>query len=243
MRCPDCGARNSEDAAWCTQCYADLRPPPVPQPPTADPQTPQRTASPAARPSAVSGPAEGVPPAPGVSTSSGAGSARGRTVARDVRDRDGVVEWRCVACDGWSPLDVATCVVCGTRRQGFGDEDDRPSVEGRTEVLVASLLLPGLGHLLAGRHGTGLARAILAVLWGPGGLLLVLNSTGIASLPGWLLVVSAVLLWVSTVLDARSFVAGSDEQLLTTRRLGGLVLAVTLGLVAAAAVVMLAGSG
>jgi hypothetical protein len=141
MRCPACGARNSDDATWCTQCYADVRPRPVPEPSAgtneaARPAVPDQHATPQ-RPAAP--------------------------VDRDVRDRDGVVEWRCAACDGWTELESPTCAVCGSPRRGFGELAAAPARSTSEGAIVgASLLVPGLGHMLAGRYGTGIARAGLA---------------------------------------------------------------------------------
>lgn len=40
MRCPSCGARNADDAAWCTQCFAPLDEPPQPEPRATAPAAP-----------------------------------------------------------------------------------------------------------------------------------------------------------------------------------------------------------
>lgn len=226
MRCPACGARNSEDATWCTQCYADVRAAADPTMSTAPDASGGAVGS---RSGAMTGDAV-TPPAT---------AGRGTAAGRDVRDRDGTVEWRCAACDGWTPLEVATCAVCGTARRGFG-EASKDTRFGEAEVVGASLVLPGLGHVLAGRVGTGLARMMLAVLWAVGGLVLVAGSSGVATLPGWLLLSSAVGLWVATAFDAKRLVDGEERQLLTTRRLGGFVLGVTVALVGSAGIVMLA---
>ena len=88
IACPDCGARNTDDAPWCTQC---LRPfgetaVPTPAPPSDPPPEPA--------------PVPDVPPA-------SAGEDRA------VRSVDGGFEWRCPACDSWNDLEQPACAVCG----------------------------------------------------------------------------------------------------------------------------------
>ena len=222
MTCPSCGARNPPDAAWCTQCFARFG---------ANDPTPaggglghgerDRDEPVAAPRNGTSTPGEDA----GVQASGG----------RDVRERNGVVEWRCRTCESWNPLLAGSCAVCESPRRGFGTAASTSSIlHAGNGTFGASLVLPGLGHVLAGDVGTGLARAVLAVLWVGGGLAMVLSGEGAAAtLPGWVLLGGAVLLWTATALDARRLVAGRTGQLLDTRRLGGLVVLVTGGLVAA----------
>jgi TM2 domain-containing membrane protein YozV len=146
---------------------------------------------------------------------------------RPVRTRDGEVEWRCGACGAWNPLvGTGTCGTCGAGRRGFdaAPPTARPVTASRTAVVAATLVLPGLGHFLAGRVGTGIARALLALLWGVGGVALLTGgatAAGASLLAGW-----AVLL-VSSLLDLPTAGAPSPPELLTARRLGLLVVAVT----------------
>lgn len=46
LRCPQCSAHISSDAGWCTLCYADLRVPPEPPPPSAIEPAPGGAAGP-----------------------------------------------------------------------------------------------------------------------------------------------------------------------------------------------------
>lgn len=204
MRCPACGARNRPDAAWCTQCY---------EPTTAE-----------ARRTGVAAGERGVPAAdapPAATRDVGDGDVRDR----DVRDRDGEVEWRCGACGTWSPLLAPTCAGCGTPRTGFGEAPPRRDVHvGAGAVLVASGLLPGLGHVLAGRLGTGLARALLFVLWAAGGLVLLRGTGGAAG--GTVLVLGALVVWAASLVDVTRLDT-AHPPLLGPRRLGMLVLVVT----------------
>lgn len=253
MRCPACGARNSADAAWCTQCYAAFRDPVAPDPAAPDPGDEERDQH-------LSGPAHGTapgderlgddaelrasdgphrpPPPPPPAHVRAAARGGGQ---RDVREREGVVEWRCATCDGWNVLEADRCRTCGTARRGFGEPAAVGADLDERRIVGASLVLPGLGHVLAGRAGTGAARALLALLWLLGGLAFVVGNPGAGGLPGWLLLVGAAVLWVMTAVDAQRLVAGDERQLLATRGLAALVVAVTLGLVASVGVVVLAG--
>jgi hypothetical protein len=207
--CPACGARNAAKAAWCSQCYA-----PLGAAADTDPETGVREPDVRER------------------------DIRERDVReRDVRERDGEVEWRCGACGGWTPLHLAACLHCASPRRGFGEAATpvRTFPSGGGVVLAASLVLPGLGHLLVGRSGTGLARIVLAVLWVGGGLSLVRNGGG-GTAPGLILLAGALVLWLATAVDARYLAAGSRTELLGSRALAVLVAVVTGGLVLATVV-------
>jgi TM2 domain-containing membrane protein YozV len=163
----------------------------------------------------------------------------GGRVGRDVRDRGGEVEWRCRRCGSWSALTATTCTTCGGGREGFGlgsvGRADRPVPPAA--VLAASALLPGAGHLLVGRVGTGGARLLLWALWVPAGLALVRAAGGVVvAAPGLALLLGAGLLWVATLVDARRLTIGDPRELLTSRPLSWLVAAVV-GLVVLLALV------
>jgi hypothetical protein len=248
MRCPDCGARNVEGAAWCSQCYRSFTPGASDEPATGG-----QDASVTPPPEGAPGTAAGSEPDRGwLDTSSTAGEPEGPTdesvgsreppvgagvtaATRDVRERDGVVEWRCAACDGWNELTTVACSVCASPRRGFGTEREEVSARevDPSTVLAASILLPGLGHLLAGRTGTGIARIVLMLLWVAGGVALLAGSGG-GTLIGVVLLVGALLLWAGTLVDARNLGRSSAPELLRPRALGLLVGAVTLLMVVAA---------
>jgi hypothetical protein len=218
VRCPACGARNSDRATWCTQCYASLGDALAPSP--SGPSPGEMSEAPTSEaPSAGAGP---VPAGGGVD--------------RDVRDRDGVVEWRCRRCEAWSPLLSPTCTTCGGPRQGFG-EDTLPAPARLPDVsvlLAASVVLPGVGHLLAGRPGTGVARLVLWLLWLGPGLPAVLSAQGaVPALPGLVLLAGAAALWVTTLIDVQRLAGGDGREVLTSRRLLWLVGAVVAGAVLA----------
>jgi hypothetical protein len=231
MRCVSCGARNAETADWCTQCYASLRGRPAdpvelaassPAPPS-EPEPSARAPSPPSRPVA-SGPTG---------------------THRDVRDHGGEVQWRCERCDTWSPLLAPSCTTCGGPRHGFGEAaaSSADREVSPASVTALSVALPGAGHLLAGRMGTGSARLLLWVLWLVGGLSTVRGAgSGTLALPGVVLLVGAGVLWVATMVDVKHLTAGRDREVLGTRPLlwlvGGVVSSVVLAVLVAA---MLAG--
>jgi hypothetical protein len=215
VRCAACGARNAPGAGWCTQCFAafgSTAPDPAPRADGADVPDPAST----------------------VEADPGAG--RGR----EVRVREGdQVEWRCRRCGSWSALEATACTTCGEQRHGFGDRTPvaaaSPSASP-TAALAASVVLPGLGHLLLGRPGTGLARLLTWLVWLPGGVVTVRATTGAGTLPGVVLLAGAAALWVATLLDTRALVAGRGDERLTARALAWLVAGVVLAAVAAVAV-------
>lgn len=211
-RCPSCGARNAARAPWCTQCYAAF-----------DGDDASAVAV-RGEPAGAADEGDGHGPA-GAADASGTASGAGRDVRQDEH---GEVEWRCATCQGWSPLEAATCTVCGTPRRGFGEA---PGVEPPDEqrTVLRSALVPGLGHMLAGRVGSGIARAVLGLGWLVGGAALLVSAaragSGVwAALP---LLAGAGAVWVLTVFDARSLARGSSHEYLDGRTLLWLVVGVT----------------
>lgn len=238
--CPACGARNAATAPWCTQCYASFhepaRPPDAGGPEAggeaagATPAAGEAGGQPHAEPSAPTD----ASPAEAPSTEE-AEPARRAASAADVRqDEQGRIEWRCATCEGWSPLEVAACVACGAPRKGFGD-DRAVEVPDEQRVVLLSGLLPGLGHLVSGRVGSGLARALFGVGWLVGGVLLLVaavraGSGHWAAVP---LLAGAVVVWVLSVLDAQSLARGAQRERLDGRNLLWLMVVVTCLLVVA----------
>jgi hypothetical protein len=108
-------------------------------------------------------------------------------------------------------------------------------------LLAASVVLPGVGHLIAGRPGTGAARLVLWLLWLGPGIAAVLGAQGaVAALPGLVLLAGAAVLWVTTLIDVQRLAGGDGRELLTSRRLLWLVGAVVVGAVLAVFLVTLA---
>jgi hypothetical protein len=229
--CPACGARNAATAPWCTQCYTSF----------ADTRT--APTAPAAVSAAEDPPAQGPPGQEQQTqeqqtqespTQEGEAPLRAGATADVRQDEQGLIEWRCATCDGWSPLEAAACVACGSPRKGFGD-DRAVEVPDEQRVVVLSGLLPGLGHLVAGRVGSGLARALFGVGWLVGGVLLLVaavraGSGHWAAVP---LLAGAVIVWVLSVFDAQSLARGQQREYLDGRTLLWLMVGVTCLLVVA----------
>jgi len=203
VRCDNCGARNPEGATWCTQCYASFA--------ADEPVMPEAGEGAAPESPSIDGAAD-----TSDSTSAATDEPRGVPVeVGDVRDVDGVVEWRCRTCASWVALELASCEVCGAARAGFGDAP-RPEVAAaqldRSKVLAGGAAFPGVGHLLAGRTGSGVTRLVLGVLWFLGGIWW-LATTGVSGgAPGVILILGALVLWVASYLDVQSLLDGRDER-------------------------------
>jgi hypothetical protein len=100
-------------------------------------------------------------------------------------------------------------------------------------------VLPGAGHLLAGRTGTGSARLLLWLLWLVGGLSTARGAGDVRlAAPGLVLLAGAAVLWAATLVDVRRLAAGDDAELLAPRPLlwlvGGVLVALVLAVSAAA---------
>ncbi len=239
-RCPRCDAHNTDDAAWCSQCFLAFSGSPMAGGP-----------SPAADVAAV--PAD-FPPGPGVGAQvddhvgalphdapaiDGPPGPVGGVHGREVRERDGEVEWHCAVCDTWNDLYDGRCAICGSRRVGFGAVGEEaaasPTAGSSAPPIVASSLLPGLGHLMAGRTGAGLARIAVFGLWLAGGVGWTLSGSGPTRPPGLVLLAGAALLWVATQIDIVSLVGPRRAEPLGNRGLLWLVVGVTVLLAASVA--------
>lgn len=240
-RCDGCGARNAAGAAWCSQCWQPIgAPAPTgpPLPPNSGPNS-GPSAGPGAGPGAGSmttptpDPTEGLLPLPSEAVDGAATTARRRGSLRagEGRFRDTVegLEWRCDTCTGWNPIERVTCTVCGA---AFGrglveDEEPRPTVAPGL-LAGASLVLPGAGHALLGLWGQAFVRGSLALVWGAGGLSLLVRAlaSGQPVLPAVPLLVGWLALAVTSVNDALVEGGARGQVLLRGRVLLWLVMGV-----------------
>lgn len=215
-RCPQCGGLVAADAEWCGQCLNRLTDVP------AEPATAIETAEPEAAPIV---PPEEVPsqeqqPAPDLDDEAPAEPVlesvprapvprRPRTAgtpADPFRMVDGQMVWNCPVCDQQNSIETITCPRCGA---SFGDlfsgGPPRAPVSSSTAI-SRSLILPGLGHLVAGQTAEGIARGVL-FLWAVGsliGILLVKGDGSSSTVRGFLLIygILAAGLYVATAMDA-----------------------------------------
>src|SRR4051794_8987397 len=92
-RCPKCGAAVRYGDPWCTLCYADLRPPPPPEPEMPTPRAVPREAV-ARVVGASSEPLLPIAPAPAGAPVEGP-------------------SWPCTTCGAINPMARDVCVSCG----------------------------------------------------------------------------------------------------------------------------------
>lgn len=233
--CPSCGARNATSARWCTQCYepvGEAASDPAATasgPAAAPPRSPETPVTPATEQPAST--------AEAAAASSATPGSEG-TTERDIRQRDGEVEWRCHRCGGWQALTAAACETCGMPRRGFGDEPrpERPRVPPTTAV-VATVVLPGAGHLLLGSVGAGLARLALWTVWLVGGIAM-WRGPGSPAVAGTLLA-GALGLWAVGLVGTLRLARGATDPV-TAPMLGVGVVVVTLLAILAGLPVLLA---
>lgn len=124
----------------------------------------------------------------------------GAADGREVRVRGEEVEWRCGSCGTWTPLFEPACRGCGGARAGFTPPDAtavHAPRAGAAASLVAGALLPGLGHVLRGVRGLGVALLLLWLLWGGGALASLGGGTALSVV----LLLAAVALWAGGLLD------------------------------------------
>lgn len=281
VRCPECGARNTADAQWCTQCYTPLTTPPDPaetavgpaDEPTGDPtkSPPPPPPPPSGAPSAVgdrpppagadSGDPDGLlplpPPPPGTApttpsaqdddTADASQPRELRSGEGRFRETDEGLEWVCAVCQEWNPIERVTCTVCSTpfgRTLGTEEAVDRPDVAPAV-LTIASLVLPGAGHWLLRMRGAAVLRALLAVVWGLGGLTLFLRAraSGQSFLPAVPLLLGWAVVAAGSANDAVAEAGGSGSKVLNGRVLLWLTLVVVGGTFAAVLVGVLSAVG
>lgn len=220
QQCPACGARNAASADWCTQCFTPFGAAPAPPPAPSPPAPVAPTAPPASShaPDAI-----GEVDELDIVQRQQADAARG-LAARDGRFRevDGRVQWMCTTCIEWNSLDQVRCRVCGTPL-AVTNASTTATAEVTTDVpppvLVGlSLVAPGSGHALVGQWGQAVMRALLALVWGGGGIVLLRGALAsdqpvLPALPllvGWLAVAvgSANDVLVATGARGRMLLAG-----------------------------------
>jgi hypothetical protein len=141
--CPSCGAATRPDAQWCGQCYADFRPPSLPELPVTAPITAPASASygePVGDP--LTGPLlDLLPDVPAVP----APTAEPVVPVAEAA-------WPCTTCGAANPLSEPACGACGAPFLA--------QVRGNGP----SLVLPLVGDLFALSRGQRLGVAGAAVL-------------------------------------------------------------------------------
>jgi hypothetical protein len=123
------------------------------------------------------------------------------------------LSWRCPTCEAENAFEDDACRSCGTSFGRLFDEPAQPQVASPGAAAAWSLVLPGLGHWLAGRKAEAVARFVLAG-WVVGMLAVLAGSgtgasgTGSSGLLVGLYAVAAVALWAEASVDAHRAAAG-----------------------------------
>lgn len=161
-------------------------------------------------------------PAP-ASAQPSASSSAGQSEA--FRRVDGHFEWACARCQTYNSIEADACHACGSPMMARFVDEEQASPEKHARAQRVTLLLPGAGHYVLGHQGSGVARAVLFVVWALGGLALLVtgNRAALAAAP---LLLGAVALYAASVFDVRNLEAGRAE-LLAGRALLWLVVGVT----------------
>lgn len=252
MKCPACGAHNGASAGWCGQCYQSLAAPPPPAaPPTAAPSADPVASTDPAAPSQAPGHGSPVlagsvaPPttadtvaiadSPPAVAAPGLDAREAHVGGSRFRQGSAGMEWACSLCQGWSSMDAQACATCQTPfvRSLAGPEQPEaaPEVPEGT-ALAATALLPGAGHWLVDRKGTAIMRGMVYLLFLIGGMMLFrAASNGLARLPGTFMLLGALTVLGASMFDVREAHARRSRELLSSRNMMWLVLAV-LGLTA-----------
>jgi hypothetical protein len=131
-----------------------------------------------------------------------------------------VPTWTCPSCEHVNAIELDRCEVCGTPfAQLFAEPETRVEIApGR--AVGWSLLLPGLGHWMAGRKLDAVARmALFAWTFGAVVVLFLSRSSGGLGRGGALLGlygVSAVAVYAISAVDARRIAVG-EEPVVSSR--------------------------
>ncbi|QBI18171.1 hypothetical protein ER308_00340 [Egibacter rhizosphaerae] len=143
-----------------------------------------------------------------------------------VRSGGQGLEWDCPTCGLANPIIEDRCTGCAASfaQSLKGGSEGPPRVT--IGALLASCLIPGMGHVAVGQTGTGVARAVLFCLWAAGGALLLGAGAGAGPAAAPLLL-GAFVLWVGSIVDLLGLPYGA-RPLLGGRMLLWVVVAVVI---------------
>lgn len=156
MNCPNCNSLNPDDAEWCSLCLTRFEEPLlVPKLQPTDPQTEQVWQSIAGEAPGPQGHDDPAPPPQRLQS------------GPIVRTERGLI-WSCPSCDNKNDLEQEICPVCGTSfYDAFKPPEEAIGPNRALSSQVAALLslIPGAGHIYAGRVAEGVTRLFLATWW------------------------------------------------------------------------------
>ncbi len=130
--------------------------------------------------------------------------------------------WTCPTCEHVNAIALERCETCGTPFGRLFAEPETSVEIAPARALVWSIVLPGLGHWMAGRRAEGVARIVLFA-WTLGTVLVLLASgiedgLGRAGVLLGLFAVAAAVLHVVSAVDAWRIASG-EEPLVGSRTL------------------------
>jgi hypothetical protein len=130
--------------------------------------------------------------------------------------------WTCPTCGTDNVLEASICRACGTPFGALFREPEARRATSPQRAVALSLLLPGLGHAVAGRVAEGLARGVVFGYALATGITVVVARSGLGLGPFLPLMLfgfaAAGFLYVVTAVDAGR-VAQGIAPVLTTRML------------------------
>jgi hypothetical protein len=147
-RCPACGGLVSADLEWCSQCFTRFD--------DGGPETAPEEEATEGEPAGPESPAEGRSPPARPPAKAGTGGERAVRVVEEGR-----VLWDCPVCGQENDLDTSVCSRCGTTFGRLFEEPEPPPRTSPQRAAGLSLLVPGAGHVAAGRVAEGVARAVI----------------------------------------------------------------------------------
>ena len=145
-----------------------------------------------------------------------------RAVEAEPGERDGGPTWACPACEHTNAISFDRCEVCDTAFAQLFAEPERSIEISPSRAFGWSLVLPGLGHWMAGRKLDGIARMVLfGWTFGTVVTLLISRRGGGFGSTGALLAVfavSAIAIYAVSAVDARR-VAEDEAPVISSRTL------------------------
>lgn len=120
--------------------------------------------------------------------------------------------WPCPVCTSKNPIDAGHCGTCGTSFAEIMRGGTEPVKVDAKDVLVWSLIFPGLGHRKAGRPVDGLARGMLFGVSFGMALIVAISGFGSAASIGVFLLffVTAAAVYVLSLTEAPRLARGGD---------------------------------
>ncbi|MHB8511157.1 MAG: hypothetical protein ACYDCC_03155 [Actinomycetota bacterium] len=132
--------------------------------------------------------------------------------------------WICPACATQNSIDEIACTACGTPlAKLFGAEEKTELKRTGSTAVGLSVVMPGAGHLWAGRTAEGIGRVFLYLWCVAVGVFLITRSSpktgAVLHSIGAVFLIAAAIVWVMVLLESQRIAIGRAVTLIPGKAL------------------------